>query len=499
MSTAAPDLPPQQQQLKRNAIGMLASIGVGVAATTPATGVVLVFGLIVAGVGVNMPGTILLGFVPILLISGAYLHLNRVDPDCGTVFSWATRAFGPWVGWFGGWIVVTALAVVVTNFAQLLGTYTFLLFDADGAAGSTTAVTAMGTAWFLGLTAIAYRGIELSKRVQLPLLAFEMLVFLTFAIVAIVRAGIEDPAGSMSPSLSWFDPTGLSTGALAAAFVSSVLLFWGWDTSVMVNEESEDRTRNPGRAAVLSTIILLGFYVVCAVGVLAWAGPERLAASPEDILSSIGSEVLGGTLDHVLTLAVLTSSLAGCIFLPIGGARTMLSMARRGALPASLARIHPRYQTPSAATLAFAAVSTTYYVVMTTISESLLIDSLTALGLLVAFYYALTGLSCVVYFRSHFRSGWRAALTLGVAPLAGALALLYVLGRSAKDYADPASSIDGASWLGLGAPLVIALAIVVLGVIGATVSRWRSPAYFRARAETAPAPAPLEVPVGAPS
>lgn len=478
---------PASKQLKRNAIGMLASVGVGVAATTPATGVALVFGLLAVGVGVRTPAVILLGFIPILLISTAYLHLNRVDPDCGTVFSWASRAFGPWVGWFGGWIVITTLAVVVTNFAQLLGMYSFLFVGANSAADSTFAVTVLGTVWFAVLTVVAYRGIELSKRVQLPLLAYELLVFVVFAVVAIVRSGIEHPSGSVSPSISWFDPSGLSTAALASGFVSAVLIYWGWDTSVMVNEESEHQTRNPGRAAVLSTLILLGFYVICSIGVLAWAGPARLAANPADILAPLGPEVLGGTLNHLLILAVLTSSIAGCIFLPIGGARTMLSMARQGALPPAVARIHPRFQTPSVATLVFAAISVVYYVVMTAISNSILTDSLTALGLLVAFYYALTGLSCVVYFRRQWRDGARATVMLGVAPLVGAVALLYVMVRNGIDLADPANSAGHTSWFGLGAPLVIALAIVALGILGAVASRLIAPAFFAKRAEAAPA------------
>ena len=469
---------PVEPRLKKNAIGLLANVGIGIAATTPATGVALVFGLLASGVGVHMPGAILLGFVPILLISGAYLNLNRAEPDCGTVFAWATKAFGPWMGWIGGWIVVASLAVIVTNFAQLLGTYSFLLVGADSAASSTGAVTVLGTTWFVALTVIAYRGIELSKRVQLPMLAFELPVFATFAIVAIVRAAVSHPPGSTTPALSWFDPTVLSVGALAAGFVSAVLMFWGWDTSVMVNEESEHSTRNPGRAAVISTIVLLAFFVLCAVGVLAWAGPDRLAANAKDILGPLGPEVLGEPLNHFLILAIITSTIAGCIFLPIGGARTMLSMARMGALPTALARIHPRFQTPSISTLVFAAASITYYLVMTIVSDSILTDSLTALGLLVAFYYALTGLCCIVYFRHRLLRNWRDAMTLGVAPLTGSVALLYVMVRTAIDLADPASSAGGTSWFGIGAPLVIAIAIALLGVVGAALMRWRAPEFF---------------------
>jgi amino acid transporter len=490
MSDAIADIPATElvpaTELKTNAVGLFSGIGIGVAATTPAVSVALVFGLIAAGVGVHMPGAIVLGFIPILLISLAYLRLNEVDPDCGTVFSWATKAFGPYVGWFGGWIVIASLAVIVTNFAQLLGLYSFLLVGWDSAGESTAAVTALGTAWFLLLTLVAYRGIELSKKVQLPFLCLELLIFTTFAIVAIVKAGADNPAGSVTPALNWFDPTSVSAGALAAAFASTVLIFWGWDTSVMVNEESEDRTHNPGRAAVISTVVLLAFYVLCAVGMLAWAGPERLGSAQGDVISLLAPEVFGGTFDRLLIFAGLTSAIAGCLFLPIGGARTMLSMARDGALPPQFAKIHPRFQTPSVATLVFAAVSLVYFLVMTLISATILIDSLTALGLLVALYYALTGLSCVVYFRRRLFDSWRDALMLGVAPLTGAIALIYVLGRTARDLYYPASSAGGTSWFGIGAPLAIAILIVLVGLVGMVVSRLASPKFFDRGLEAAP-------------
>ncbi len=72
-----------------------------------------------------------LAFVPMLLIATSYYYLNRVDPDCGTTFSWATKAFGPWVGWIGGWAIIVADIIVMANLADIAGRYTFLLFGLD--------------------------------------------------------------------------------------------------------------------------------------------------------------------------------------------------------------------------------------------------------------------------------------------------------------------------------------------------------------------------------
>lgn len=463
-------------------IGFWSSVGIGVASTTPSTGVALVFGLLVASVGVNLPGIVLLGFLPIAAITFAYLYFNRVDPDCGANFAWTTRAFGPRVGWFAGWLVIASLAVIVANYGQLLGAYTFLLFGADDLAASTLAVTTVGTLWLLLLSLIAYRGITLSERVQIPMVIFELVVLIGFAVVAIIRAASVRPDGSVSPSLSWFNPFGVaSASALAAGLAGAALLYWGWDSTVMLSEESEQRAENPGRAAVLSTVVLVLFYAIGAVGVLAWAGPDRIAENPEDLLGLIGPEVLGNGLDRILVLAVLTSCIAGGLFLPIGGARVMLSMARRGALPSALAAVHPRFRTPSVATVVFTVGSVAFYLTMTAISDTLLVDTISSLGPLVAGYYGLTGLAGAYYFRSGIRDGVGAAVKKVLVPLLGAIVLGWVAVKNAIDLADPAASSGGTSWLGLGAPFVLTLLIAVVGVVGGVVAVMVSPRFARHR------------------
>ena len=58
--------------------------------------------------------------------------MNNADPDCGTTFTWGTRAFGPKTGWMGGWAIVAADVLVMASLAQVAGQYVFLLFNAKG-------------------------------------------------------------------------------------------------------------------------------------------------------------------------------------------------------------------------------------------------------------------------------------------------------------------------------------------------------------------------------
>ena len=63
--------------------------------------------------------------------------MNKADPDCGTSFSWVTKAMGPQLGWIAGWVIVVADVIVMANLAQIAGLYTFLLVGWDSAAAST--------------------------------------------------------------------------------------------------------------------------------------------------------------------------------------------------------------------------------------------------------------------------------------------------------------------------------------------------------------------------
>src|SRR3954453_2249846 len=86
---------PGEKGLKTGALGLASSIVIGLASTAPAYSVAATLGLIVAGVGLQSPIVMVLGFVPMFLIAYGYKELNEDTPDCGTTFTWSSRAFGP--------------------------------------------------------------------------------------------------------------------------------------------------------------------------------------------------------------------------------------------------------------------------------------------------------------------------------------------------------------------------------------------------------------------
>jgi len=483
-AAAAPDSAQVPDKgLRRGAIGLVSSVVIGVASTAPGYSLAATLGLIVAAVGVQAPAVLWVAFVPMLCIASAYLYMNRSDPDCGTTFAWVTSAIGPWAGWLGGWAIIAADVVVMANLAQIAGLYSFTLVGWEAAAASTVAVTALGVLWIVLMTAITVAGIELSARTQWYLLGAELTALALFATVALVRVYLGDaPAAAQHPQSSWFSPFAIDggTGALTGGVLLAVFIYWGWDSAVSVNEETANPARAPGRAAMLSTVLLVGIYVLVATAAIAFAGPDRLSGE-EDALSILGTDVLGGTLDSVLIVAVLTSAAASTQTTILPTARTTLSMARSGALPAGLGLVHARHMTPHVATLLFGAVSILWYAGLTIVSQNILYDSIAALGLMIAFYYGLTGFACALYHRRQARHSAKALLFAVIAPGAGAVILAWVLVRSVLDLSDPANSASGDAWLGLGPPLVIGAGLMVLGALLMLAYSRREPAFFARR------------------
>jgi len=95
-------------------------------------------------------------------------------------------------------------------------------------------------------------------------------------------------------------------------------------------------------------------------------------------------------------------------------------------------------------------VAVVWYLGVSAISENALFGSITALSLLIALYYTLTGIPCTLCFRRRLTRSLRDLLLVGVGPLVGAGLLLWLLVLSVLDPADPANSYTGAAWLRFG-------------------------------------------------
>ena len=255
-----------------------------------------------------------------------------------------------------------------------------------------------------------------------------------------------------------------------------MFIYWGWDCALSVNEETKDSARTPGRAAVMATVMLVAIFAVISTAALAYAGPGFLAAHSTDVLGAMATSVLGSTPGKLLVLCVLTSTAASCQTTIMPTARAVLAMAAHGAIPRWFARMHPRFRTPTVATLVMGAVSALFFVVLTALSQNVLADSAASVGLLIAFYYGLTGFACVWFFRHSLLASPRDLLTKGILPLVGGLILLGAFGLSIKSYWPAASSYS--SFDGVGGIFLIGAGSLVIGFVLMLVASRFQRGYF---------------------
>ena len=471
--------------LKKDAIGYISNIVIGVASTAPGYSIAATLGFVVAieGVGLAAPAVMLVAFLPMFCIAYAYRYMNQADPDCGTTFSWATRGLGPSWGWLGGWAIVATDVIVMASLSQIAAIYTFLLFDWNSAADSQAAVMIAGVIWIFLMTLICYLGTELSARTQQILLGVELATLTLFAVWALAKVYISDPAGSIHVQASWFSPfaidsfSGLADGVLLGTFI-----YWGWDSGVAVNEESEDSATGPGKAAVISTLLLLGIYLITSAAAQAYAGPDALIKNADDVLSALGGQVFPSPLDKLLIITVLTSPSSSTQTTILPTARATLSMARQKAFPPSFGRIHPRHLTPSYSTVWMGVVSTIWFVAIELLSpDNVLGDSVTALGFGIAFYYGLTGIACIVFYRRELRKDFKTFFYAGVLPLLGALALFAIFIKAFFDYKNPDNTYT--ELFGIGLPVVVGVGVLLLGVVVMFFARFRYREFFARKPE----------------
>ncbi|PRB07038.1 APC family permease [Microbacterium sp. MYb64] len=481
--------------LPTGTVGVLGALVIGISTCAPAYTLTAAVGPAASEVGYQTPAIFLMGFIPMLLVALGYRALNSAMPDSGTSFTWATRAFGPWIGWMAGWGLVAATVLVLSNLAGIAVEFLFqsisiLVGDpsiADLAANKF--INILVCLAFMALaTYISYRGMTSTKIFQYITVIFQMAVMVWFVVAMFVGAG--DPANKQAkmPELSWFNPFEVSSfSAFAAGIAVSIFVYWGWDTVLTMGEEtkpSKGRLSTESKAAMILVGILVVLYVGTATATVAFAGlgdgPTGLGNPEiiENVFAALAHPVMGPAA-ILLSLAILVSAMASINSTAISPARTLLAMSHYGALPAAIKKVHPKYKSPHVALLLSSLVASVFYAVMRFISEDVLWDTITALGMMVCFYYGITALASPWYFRkSAFREGLGSVISKVVLPGIGGILLLIVFVKTTIDAMDPSAG-SGSNIAGVGLVGIIGVTVLGIGVILMFVQAKADPAFFR--------------------
>ncbi|WP_350258016.1 APC family permease [Scrofimicrobium sp. R131] len=477
--------------LSAGSVGLLGAVVIGISCIAPAYTLTGALGPTVSQVGAQVPAIFLVGFIPMLLVAFGYRELNKAMPDSGTSFTWGTRAFGPWIGWMSGWGLVVATVVVLSNLAGIAVEFFYLLLSqlfnnpAIADLSRNTLVNVVTCLIFMAIaTTVSYRDMQTTQRIQYWLVGFQLIVFLGFGATALVRAYNGTAVHATPVQLDWFNPLATSSFAAFTAGVSlSLFVYWGWDVTLTMNEETTDSGRTPGRAAITTVVVIVSIYLFVTVGSMAFAGLGDTGIGlgnpdiQENVFFALSGPVLG-PLAMLMSLAILSSSAASLQSTFVSPARTLLAMGHYGALPKKFATISPRFYTPSYATLVSALGASIFYAFMRVVSEKVLWDTVETLGAMICFYYGLTAFAAVWYFRRQWFNSVRDFFFKLAAPGIGGLTLLILLVMTLRESIDPDYG-SGSQLFGLGLVFVLTLVLILSGVVIMIISYFRNPDFFR--------------------
>jgi amino acid transporter len=472
-STATVPAPPAR--LEPDAIGVAQDTIIGMATSAPAA----VVAYILAGLALtaNYGGglTLVVTGIPMLIIAYAYHRLNRWNANSGASFEWVGRSINPYLGFMTGWLMIAGYVFGTLSGVTVLGPNVLAVFGSDASNnwGNVGIATALG----LIMMGIAIVGIKVTARVQVAMAVVEYSILVGVSIWGLVYVLGHHAPTVVPVSSGWFSLSGIGgTGNMVGAFLIAVFAFSGWDGTIYVNEEVKHRRVNPGRAAIIAVILLTVIYALAQFGLQGVLPADKLQNSAAPLVD-IGTVLGGATWGKLMALSVALSGIATTGTGIVIGARIIYGMASYRVLPEFLANVPRRFMTPAAASLLIGILLVTLawiYLLATTVQTAFgYILDLT--GILFAFFYVLTALATMVYYRRRILSGAVEAITLGVLPLAAAAFLVWMAVKALMEKDAPEL------WTLVG--------IVAFGFLLMLVARFvlKSP-FFSIRRESDPGP-----------
>jgi amino acid transporter len=461
-------------QLRADELSLFDSTAVAVSSVAPAYSLASTMSAIfvIVGVGVFSPSALIVSFVPVLFIAYAYFHLNRKDPNCGASYSWMSKLVSPYAGWFNGWVQVATSTIFCVQAPLLAGAYTLQFMNSVGWISSSTASSLWWTAiigglWLALITFICIYGIRWTTNFQWVLVIIEYTAVIAFSVGGIIKVALTHPKGSSSFHFGWLNPFHVSSfSALASGVALGVFFFWGWDTALNLNEESKNKSKTPGQAGILAMWLLLVVFLINMIAIQMLLTPKEISSQGVQVLFFFGNQLFGHWAGYVMIFAVITSTVATTQTTLLPAARIAYSMSRDQVFPKLFGTIHPRFQTPALGTALLAFISLFGMLLATGSSSvnSVFQKLILNIGVLVAFYYGVTGLTSAFAFRKVAFQRLRFFLMGVLLPGLGGLALLYV-GYEVITSNGLSSAAPDLVILGLGFPLVL-------------VARWRTKGDF---------------------
>ncbi len=288
-------------------------------------------------------GTAIVGVI-ILAIGMIYAELTSAMPDVGGEHVYSFRALGGTGSFICTWSIVFVYVAVCAFEATALPSVLIGLFPDLGQVSLWSVegsdvfleLALIGAITSILITLVNIRGIKLAAIAQ------------TVVVGVILLAGVMLIIGiSSSGQITNMEPTYVGgVGGMLAAMALIPFMMTGFDVIPQAAEEIDLPPKKIGHLLVASIVFAVSWYIMIELAVSMLLSAEGRAAA--DIGPIAAAEAAFGENGKIL---LLIAGLAGILtswnsFL-IGGSRAIFAMAEDGMLPAFLAKVHPKYNTPS--------------------------------------------------------------------------------------------------------------------------------------------------------
>lgn len=435
-------------ELKAGSLSFIESLVMGVAGSAPGYTIAVTTAVLLGVAGTLSPGALLIFAVPMLGISVAYKALNRQHVSAGAAFQWTTAAFGKFLGFFSGWALLVASMVFMVAGSLPLATST-LDFINPALANNVVLSAAVASAWFLVIATVLIVGIEVTSRVQMVMTTVELIILTVVAVGAFVHAAQH---GSVNPfQWAWFG-FGYTPASFAASALVVVFFYWGWDVTANLGEETVNAEDNAGNGGFVSIFVTIAYYVGFVLAALFLFSIKDAQSFNANIIYNIAVNVgFGRTGGLLASGAVILSSIATLETTMLQFSRTLFAMGRVGAMSRRFGVVDARTRTPVRAMLVLIGVGLVLLwgsSLMPTV-HTIIVDSVNAVGVLVAYYYGLAGLVAAYVFRGVWRESFARWLALSLLPALSGVVLI-VLGVYAVTTFDLVTNIVGIGGLAAG-------------------------------------------------
>lgn len=305
-----------------------------------------------AGIADKLPGP--LPFLTVWAVGGLFalcgaLSLAEIAgaiPETGGIYVFIKRGFGRLPAFLFGWselviIRAASLGAVSTTFAE----YMMRGLGFDPTVAPYDAYVHYAAAVAIAVAAgFNYIGVKWGSAVQ-NLTTIAKYGGLAFVILAALSLALPRTGGHFTPAV----PAGsFSLAPFGLALVSVLWAFDGWADLSFVGGEVRDPRRNLPRAIIIGTLAVVVIYLLANVAYLAVFPIDQVRGS-KLIAGDVAAAVLGtgGVLFVVLTVMVSTfGTLNGSL---LTAPRIFFAMAEDDLFFRPVARVHPRFQTPSTA------------------------------------------------------------------------------------------------------------------------------------------------------